>query len=192
MYNLFIKTSLDVLFSTLLLILLSPILIITAFLVLFINGTPILFKQDRPGYNEKIFTIYKFRTMNNKTDAKGVLLPDKERTTRLGKFLRITSLDELPELINILKGDMSFVGPRPLLVKYLPLYNDTQKLRHSVKPGLTGLAQINGRNNTTWDKRFEYDVFYAQNITFLLDFKIVFLTIFKILSKNDNMEEFIM
>lgn len=177
MYRLFIKRFLDFILSLLALIVLSPLLLIIAILVRIKLGAPIIFKQDRPGLNERIFKMYKFRTMNNSKDENGNLLPDVIRLTKFGKLLRNTSLDELPELFNILKGDMSIVGPRPLLVKYLPLYNDKQKHRHDVRPGLTGLAQVNGRNATTWEKRFEYDVTYTKSVSFFGDIKIIFLTI---------------
>ena len=162
-------------------IVISPIILITAVLVRIKLGSPILFKQERPGKDGKIFKMYKFRTMTDEKDENGNLLPDVKRLTRFGKFLRNSSLDELPELLNILKGDMSIVGPRPLLVKYLPLYNDFQRHRHDVRPGLTGLAQVNGRNATTWEKRFEYDVEYVKNISFLIDIKIVLLTVKSVL-----------
>lgn len=160
-------------------------------------GSPVLFRQKRPGKNEKIFMLYKFRTMTDKKDENGNLLPDGERLTNFGKFLRSTSIDELPELINILKGDMSFVGPRPLLVKYLPRYNERQRHRHDVRPGLTGLAQAMGRNTVSWEEKFEYDVTYAENITFMLDIKIIFKTAISVLKREGissgtdaTMEEF--
>ncbi len=160
-------------------------------------GSPVLFRQKRPGKNEKIFMLYKFRTMTDKKDENGNLLPDGERLTKFGKFLRSTSIDELPELINILKGDMSFVGPRPLLVKYLPRYNERQRHRHDVRPGLTGLAQAMGRNTVSWEEKFEYDVTYAENITFMLDIKIIFKTAISVLKREGissgtdaTMEEF--
>lgn len=147
-------------------------------------GSPIIFKQPRPGKDEKIFTMYKFRTMTNERDEHGELLPDSIRLTNIGKFLRSTSLDELPELINILKGDMSFVGPRPLSVKYLPYYNDRERLRHSVRPGLTGLAQINGRNTLNWEDRFKYDVNYVENLSFILDMSIMIRTFIKVFKRE--------
>ena len=177
MYRHFFKRFLDFILSLIAIILLSPIYIIVAVLVRTKLGSPVIFCQERPGKDEKIFKMYKFRTMTNETDENGNLLPDIIRLTKFGRFLRDTSLDELPELFNILKGDMSIVGPRPLLVKYLPLYNDFQRHRHDVRPGLTGLAQTNGRNETTWTKRFEYDVLYTQNISFKRDIKIVLDTI---------------
>lgn len=179
-YEKYFKRLLDVFFSFILIILLLPVYIILIILVRIKLGTPIIFSQERPGYKEKIFKCYKFRTMTNEKNEKGELLDDAKRLTNFGKILRATSLDELPELFNILLGDMSFVGPRPLLVKYLPLYNEEQHRRHDVMPGLTGFAQINGRNDTTWDARFKYDLYYVDNISFLLDFKIVMLTIKKV------------
>ena len=175
-YEKFIKRPLDFLFALTALILLSPVMLVTAILVRTKLGSPVLFKQPRPGRNEKVFNLYKFRSMTDEKDADGNLLPDEVRLTAFGKKLRSTSLDELPEFINILKGDMSFVGPRPLLVKYLPLYNEEQKHRHDVRPGLTGWAQVNGRNLLSWEDRFEKDVYYARNISFLFDLKIVYLT----------------
>ena len=148
-------------------------------------GIPILFTQSRPGYKEKIFTIYKFRTMSNEVDENGKLLEDEKRLVGVGKFIRSTSLDELPQLFNVLKGEMSFVGPRPLLVEYLKLYNDEQAKRHDVKPGITGWAQINGRNAISWEKKFEYDVWYVENQSFMLDMKIIWITFLKVLHRND-------
>lgn len=179
-YKRFFKRPLDFLLSLIALIILSPILLITAILVRIKLGSPIIFKQQRPGLNEKIFTIYKFRTMTDAKDENGNLLPDSERLTSFGRFLRSTSIDELPELVNILKGDMSIVGPRPLLVEYLPLYNEKQKLRHCVRPGLTGLAQVNGRNAITWEDKFDLDVKYVNNVSFVRDWKIIFLTLKKV------------
>ena len=177
MYRLFFKRFLDFILSLIAIILLSPIYLIVAMLVRVKLGSPVIFTQERPGKDEKIFKMYKFRTMTDERDENGELLPDIQRLTRFGRFLRNSSLDELPELFNILKGDMSIVGPRPLLVKYLPLYNDFQKHRHDVRPGLTGLAQTNGRNETTWEKRFEYDVMYSKNVSFIGDLKIIKNTI---------------
>lgn len=174
----------DFILSLIALIVLSPVIVIIAILVRVKLGSPIIFKQQRPGLNEKIFTMYKFRTMTDERDANGELLPDSERLTKFGKFLRSTSLDELPELFNILKGDMSIVGPRPLLVQYLPLYNDFQRRRHEVRPGLTGLAQVNGRNAIDWEEKFFLDVRYVEKISFFLDLKIIFLTIKKVLVKE--------
>lgn len=185
MYKKHIKRLLDIFFSLFLIIVLSPIFILVGLLILIFLGYPIIFKQERPGKNEKIFTMYKFRTMNSKKDKNGNLLPDEKRLTKFGKILRKTSLDELPEIFNILKGDMSFIGPRPLLVEYLDYYTEKEKHRHDVRPGLTGLAQVSGRNNLTWDKRFKKDLEYIKNITFIGDIKILFLTIKKVLFKED-------
>ena len=165
-------------------VILSPVMLVTAGLVAVKLGRPVLFTQERPGYKEKIFRMYKFRTMTDARNANGELLSDEERLTPFGKKLRSTSLDELPELLNILKGDMSLVGPRPLLVQYLPLYNKRQHKRHSVLPGITGLAQINGRNSISWEEKFEYDVQYAKHVTFLGDLKILFETVFKVLKRE--------
>ena len=165
-------------------VVLSPVMLVTAGLVAVKLGRPVLFTQERPGYKEKIFRMYKFRTMTDARNANGELLSDEERLTPFGEKLRSTSLDELPELLNILKGDMSRVGPRPLLVQYLPLYNKRQHKRHSVLPGITGLAQINGRNSISWEEKFEYDVQYAKHVTFLGDLKILFETVFKVLKRE--------
>ena len=197
MYKKYFKRPLDIICSLLALIILSPVLLITALLVRIKLGSPVIFKQERPGLNEKIFTLYKFRTMTDKRDEEGNLLPDEQRLTKFGKHLRSTSLDELPELWNILKGDMSVVGPRPLLVQYLPLYNEEQRKRHLVRPGLTGLAQVNGRNEVSWEKKFELDAQYSDCITFSSDVMIVFRTFYDVLSKRGvssmtsvTMEEF--
>lgn len=197
MYQLFIKRFFDFILSLVAIIILSPVFIIIALLVRIKLGSPILFKQERPGLNEKIFKMYKFRTMTSEVDEEGNLLPDEVRLTSFGQLLRSTSLDELPELFNIFKGDMSIVGPRPLLVKYLPLYNDEQKHRHDVRPGLTGLAQVNGRNAISWEDKFKYDVEYTKNVTFMNDFKIIFETILKVIKRDGissetsvTMEEF--
>src|SRR5690554_3329700 len=184
MYRKYFKRVFDFVCSLLALIVLSPVLLITALLVRIKLGTPVIFKQKRPGLNEKIFTLYKFRTMTDQKDEQGNLLPDEVRLTKFGKMLRSTSLDELPELWNILKGDMSVVGPRPLLVEYLPLYDDNQKHRHDVRPGLTGLAQINGRNSIMWEEKFAYDLFYILNISFILDIKIILKTINNVFKKR--------
>jgi len=175
-YEHYIKRPMDIILSLVAIIGLAPVLLLVAVLVRKKLGIPVIFAQERPGLHEKIFKLYKFRTMTDERDKNGKLLPDEVRLTSFGKFLRSTSLDELPELFNILKGDMSVVGPRPLLVKYLPLYNEFQKHRHDVRPGLSGLAQINGRNTITWEQKFEYDVEYTKNITFLDDWKIILLT----------------
>lgn len=184
LYQYVFKRLLDILISGIALIILSPVLLIVALLVRTKLGSPVLFKQERPGKDEKIFTLYKFRTMTDERDENGALLPDEVRLTSFGKMLRSTSLDELPELLNIFKGEMSIIGPRPLLVKYLPLYNETQKHRHDVKPGLTGLAQINGRNAITWEKKFEYDVEYVNNLSFALDCKIFWGTVRAVLKRE--------
>ena len=183
-YQKVIKRLLDIILSLTAIILLSPVLIILAVLVRVKLGSPVLFRQQRPGYKGKIFGLMKFRTMTDEKDENGELLPDEVRLTAFGKKLRSTSLDELPEFFNILRGDMSFVGPRPLLVQYLPLYNEEQAHRHDVLPGLTGLAQVNGRNAISWEQKFEYDGYYTRHISFLLDAKIVFLTVYKVLKRD--------
>lgn len=185
MYEKYFKRLLDFILSITAIIILSPILLLIALLVKIILGSPILFKQKRPGLNEKIFTIYKFRSMTDARDQSGNLLSDQERLHRLGKFLRSTSIDELPSLFNILKGDMSIVGPRPLLVQYLSLYNYEQRKRHNVRPGLTGLAQINGRNAISWKEKFFLDVKYVNNIHFINDVVIVLHTIKKVILRKD-------
>ena len=168
------------------LILLSPIFIVTMILLFFANkGACVFFTQDRPGKNEKIFKAIKFKTMTDERDAEGNLLPDAQRLTPVGKFVRSTSIDELPQLINILKGDMAFIGPRPLLVKYLPLYSKEQHRRHEVTPGMSGWAQVNGRNNISWTKKFEYDVYYVDHIGPMMDGKVFFTTIKKVLTRAD-------
>ena len=177
MYARYIKRWLDFILSLLAIIILSPILLIVALLVRIKLGSPVIFKQERPGLHEKIFTLYKFRTMTDGKDKDGNLLPDDQRLTKFGKLLRSTSLDELPELFNILKGDMSIVGPRPLLVKYLPLYNEHQKHRHDVRPGFTGWAQCNGRNAISWEEKFDLDIYYVKHVSFRLDLSIIFKTI---------------
>lgn len=177
MYKKYIKRILDIILSLIAIIITLPIFLIVGILILIFIGQPAIFRQKRPGKNEKIFTMYKFRTMTNKKDEDGNLLPDELRLTKLGKFLRKTSLDEIPEFINILKGDMSLVGPRPLLVEYLPYYTEEEHHRHDVRPGLTGLAQVNGRNNLDWDKRLKKDIEYVNNITFINDVKIIIDTI---------------
>lgn len=176
-YETFLKRSLDLLISGAALLVLFPVMVVVALLVRIKLGSPVIFTQERPGLDGKIFKLYKFRSMTDKRDENGDLLPDEERLTSFGKKLRSTSLDELPELFNILKGDMSLVGPRPLLVKYLPLYNTRQTRRHEVRPGLTGLAQVNGRNSLSWEERFEDDVRYVEHITFLGDMAILFRTV---------------
>ena len=185
MYQKYIKRLLDIAISFTALLVLSPVLLVVAVLVRTRLGSPVIFHQDRPGYREKVFRLCKFRSMTDARGADGELLPDAVRLTRFGKALRATSLDELPELWNILKGDMSLSGPRPLLVKYLPLYNESQRRRHDVKPGLTGWAQVNGRNAITWEQRFEYDVYYVDHISFLMDLKILFQTVAVVLRHSD-------
>lgn len=184
-YRKYFKRPLDIILSFLAIIVLSPVLLIVAFLVRIKLGSPVIFKQKRPGLHEKIFTLYKFRTMTDEKDQDGHLLPDGVRLTKFGRILRSTSLDELPELWNILKGDMSIVGPRPLAIQYLPYYNDEERLRHSVRPGLSGLAQINGRNSVTWEDRFSFDIDYVQSISLLGDFRIIFSTIIKAIQRSD-------
>lgn len=185
MYKRFVKRCLDFLLSLAALIILSPVLLLVAILVRCKLGSPILFKQKRPGLHEKIFCMYKFRTMTDAKDEQGNLLPDEVRLTKFGKLLRSTSLDELPELFNILKGDMAIVGPRPLLVQYLPRYNERQHHRHDVRPGFTGLAQVNGRNSISWQEKFEWDVRYVENVSFLMDLRIIAKTV-KVVLKRDG------
>lgn len=184
MYKHFFKRILDFIAALLLLILFSPIMLWAAWRIRSELGSPVLFTQARPGLNAKIFKIYKFRTMSDERDKNGNLLPDELRLKGFGAKLRASSIDELPQLFNVLKGDMSFIGPRPLLVEYLPLYSPRQASRHSVRPGITGLAQVNGRNDISWAAKLEYDALYARNLSFLLDIKIVFLTIKKVLKKE--------
>lgn len=203
LYQKYFKRLLDIVLSAVSLILLSPLMAVLAVLVRVKLGTPVIFRQQRPGKKdkntgtEKIFALYKFRTMTDKKDAEGNLLPDEQRLTAFGKKLRSTSLDELPELWNILKGDMSIVGPRPLLVRYLPLYSEKQRHRHDVRPGFTGLAQVNGRNSISWKEKFEWDIKYVQHITFLGDVKIILQTIKTVIRRDGissetsvTMEEF--
>lgn len=196
-YEKYIKRALDILLSGIALVVLSPVLLVTAILVRTKLGSPVIFHQDRPGKDEKIFRLYKFRSMTDERDEKGDLLPDEVRLTKFGKLLRATSLDELPELWNILRGDMSIVGPRPLLVKYLPLYNEEQRHRHDVRPGLTGWAQANGRNALTWEEKFRLDVWYVEHLSFWVDVKTIFLTVKKVFCREGissgtaaTMEEF--
>ncbi len=181
MYKIFFKPLLDFVLSLLGIIVTSPIFLIVFIALLFANRGKVFFLQNRPGKNGGIFKIIKFRTMNDKRDAQGNLLPDEERLTSIGKLVRKTSLDEIPQLINVLLGNMSLIGPRPLLPEYLPLYNDFQKKRHLIKPGITGWAQINGRNAVEWEKKFQFDVWYVENLSFLLDLQIMFLTLKKVL-----------
>ena len=185
-YERVFKRPLDIICALLALIVFCWLYAIVAVLVKIKLGSPVLFKQARPGKNEKIFNLYKFRTMTDEKDENGNLLPDEIRLTKFGKFLRKTSLDELPEAINILKGDMSVAGPRPLLVEYLPRYNAKQKRRHEVRPGLSGLAQVNGRNACSWEEKFDYDIQYVDKITFIGDVKIVFKTVFKSFFKQEG------
>lgn len=196
-YEKYIKRLLDILLSGLALIVLSPVLLVTAVLVRSKLGSPVIFCQPRPGKDGKIFNLYKFRSMTDQRDENGGLLPDEVRLTKFGRLLRATSLDELPELWNILRGDMSIVGPRPLLVRYLPLYNEEQKHRHDVRPGLTGWAQVNGRNAISWEEKFRLDVWYVEHLSFTLDVKTVFLTVKKVFCREGissetaaTMEEF--
>ena len=188
-YSVFIKRLLDILISAIILVIFSWLYIILAILVRVKLGSPVLFKQPRPGKDEKIFNMYKFRTMTDEKDENGKLLPDKDRLTKFGKLLRKTSLDELPELFCILKGDMSFIGPRPLLVEYLPYYTEREKLRHTVRPGLTGLAQASGRNTVDWDTRFELDATYVENLSFLMDLKVIAMTFKTVFGHSDQVAE---
>ena len=197
MYKCFLKRIMDFLLSLIALVILLPGLLIFAILIYIKLGSPVFFKQQRPGKNGEIFEILKFRTMTSEKDKDGNLLSDEIRLTKFGKFLRSTSIDELPELINILKGDMSIVGPRPLLVQYLPYYNEEQRHRHDVRPGLTGLAQVNGRNVLSWEEKFKFDVEYVRDITFLGDCKIIWQTAMKVIQRENissktsvTMEEF--
>jgi len=182
-----IKILFDKSLALILIILFSPLYMIVSVLILILikMGRPILFRQQRPGLHEKIFGIYKFRTMTNEKDENGKLLPDEKRLMGIGKFIRSTSLDELPQLFNVLKGDMSFVGPRPLLIEYLPLYNEKQKKRHDVKPGITGWAQVNGRNAISWEQKFDYDIWYVEHQSFWLDMKILWMTFLKVIIRSD-------
>ena len=180
MYTAFFKRLLDFILSLLGFVILSPVFLIVWILLLFANQGKPFFLQPRPGKRERIFKIIKFKTMNDKKDRNGNLLPDEKRLTAIGKFVRNSSLDEIPQLLNVIKGDMSLIGPRPLLVQYLPLYNAEQKRRHEVRPGITGWAQVNGRNAISWEKKFEYDVWYVDHLSFMLDIKIIFKTIKKV------------
>ncbi|WP_028120920.1 sugar transferase [Epilithonimonas tenax] len=184
MYRNILKPFFDFLLALALIIILSPIFVLLILLLYFFNQKNVFFFQDRPGKNEKVFRIVKFKTMTDQKDELGHLLPDEFRLTKMGKFVRKTSLDELPQLLNVLKGDMSFIGPRPLLVSYLSLYNTEQKKRHLIKPGITGWAQVNGRNTISWEKKFEYDVWYVDHLTFLLDLKIILLTVKKVIKSE--------
>jgi len=188
MYKLFFKRFLELIFSIIAFIIISPIFIIITLLLLIANKGKPFFIQARPGKNERIFKLIKFKTMTDAKDEKGNLLPDAQRLTKIGKFIRKTSLDEIPQLLNVIKGDMSLIGPRPLSVKYLSLYSDEQKKRHLVRPGITGWAQVNGRNSISWRKKFEYDVYYVENLNFFLDLKILFLTVWKVIKRADVSE----
>jgi len=189
MYRNFIKRAIDCLVALVLLILALPVLLIAAAFLFFANNGKVFFTQERPGRKTRLFRVIKFKTMNDKKDPNGKLLPDRERLTSVGKFIRTTSIDELPQMINVLKGDMSLIGPRPLLPRYLPLYNEQQKRRHEVRPGITGWAQVNGRNAISWQKKFEYDVWYVDHLGFLLDVKILWLTIIKIFKREGITEQ---
>ena len=188
-YGKYIKRLLDIIFAAGMLVVLSPVLLVTAILVRVKLGSPVIFHQNRPGYQEKIFGLCKFRTMTDERGADGKPLPDKDRLTPLGKTLRRTSIDELPELWNILKGDMSFIGPRPLLIEYLPYYTEREQLRHTVRPGLTGLAQASGRNLVNWDRRRELDAQYVENLSFAMDCKVIIMTIKTVLGHSDTVAE---
>lgn len=188
MYRHFIKRLLDIVLSGTALVILSPVYLILAIMIRVKLGSPVIFHQERPGKDEKIFTLCKFRTMTDERDESGNLLPDNKRLTKFGKLLRATSLDELPELWNIFKGDMSIIGPRPLLVSYLPYYTKEEQLRHTVRPGLTGLAQVSGRNFLDWDNRLKKDIEYVRNLSFLMDLKVIFLTI-KVIFIKENVAE---
>ncbi|WP_317168183.1 sugar transferase [Pontibacter pamirensis] len=184
LYQNFLKRVFDLIVSTVAFILLLPVFLVIALLLFIVNrGNPI-FVQPRPGKHGKVFRVIKFKTMNDRTDAQGNLLSDEKRLTTVGKFLRKTSLDEIPQLLNVIKGDMSLVGPRPLVVAYLPLYNREQRRRHDVKPGITGWTQVKGRNSLSWSEKFSYDVWYVDNISFLLDLKILFLTVYKVVKSE--------
>jgi undecaprenyl phosphate N,N'-diacetylbacillosamine 1-phosphate transferase len=190
MYRFFLKRFIDFFLSLIILILVSPIILVFTIILYFVNEGEPFFFQERPGFKESSFKVIKFRSMNNKRDENGVLLPDNIRLTPMGKLVRQTSIDELPQLINVLKGDMSLVGPRPLLFKYIPLYSEEQKRRHDVRPGITGLAQVSGRNSISWTEKFSHDVYYVDNLSFLLDIKILFLTLKKVLvSEGVNQSE---
>lgn len=187
MYGKFVKRLIDIIISGVGLIILSPVLLVLCILVRVKLGSPVLFTQERPGKDEKIFKLYKFRSMTDERDENGELLPDEVRLTRFGKLLRSTSLDELPELLNILKGDMSLIGPRPLLVRYLPYYTEEERHRHDVRPGLTGLAQVNGRNALGWEDRFSYDLQYVKNLSFGMDIKVLGMTVGKVLKRSGTL-----
>ena len=189
MYKSFFKPLFDRSLAFILILFFLPIMVMVAVLIYLWDGRPIIFTQNRPGKDEKIFKIYKFRTMTNEKDKNGNFLPDKDRLKGTGKFIRSTSLDELPQLFNVLKGDMSFVGPRPLLVEYLDLYNETQRKRHKVKPGITGWAQVNGRNAISWEEKFAHDVWYVEHQSFWLDLKILWMTLLKVIKRSGISQE---
>ena len=184
MYKSFLKDVLDFLIALVIFVVLSPVFILLTIALFFANDSQPFFFQTRPGKNKKLFKVIKFKTMNDRKDAQGNLLPDANRLTRLGTFIRKTSLDEIPQLLNVIKGDMSLVGPRPLLVEYLPLYNERQSHRHDVKPGITGWAQINGRNAISWEQKFEYDLWYVEHLSFKTDLKILWMTISKVFKRE--------
>ena len=189
-YAHYLKRPLDFLLALFAIIVLSPLLIFVAIGLYFANkGAGVFFFQERPGKDEKLFRIYKFKSMTDERDADGNLLPDRQRLTPLGRFIRLTSIDELPQLFNVLKGDMALIGPRPLLVRYLPFYTERERLRHSIRPGITGWAQVNGRNLLDWNAKLEYDAFYAENLSFLFDLKIFFLTIYKVLKREGDIPD---
>ncbi len=185
MYKSFFKRVIDIMMALSILFVLSPVFLVVYILLAIANNGKAFFVQKRPGKNEKVFEIIKFKSMNDKKDSNGTLLPDAERITKVGAFVRKTSLDEIPQLLNVLKGDMSMIGPRPLLTSYLKLYSEEQKRRHDIKPGVTGWAQINGRNTISWQKKFEYDVWYVDNCSFLLDVKIFWMTFLKVVKRDD-------
>lgn len=198
MYTVFFKRLMDFLLATVGFVILSPIFLLVTIMLFFANNGKPFFFQRRPGKNEDIFNVIKFKTMNDRKDVHGKLLPDAQRLTSLGKFVRKTSIDEIPQLLNVIKGDMSLIGPRPLLVKYLPRYTDRQRLRHNVRPGITGWAQVNGRNVIGWNERFELDIYYVEHVSFALDIKIIFMTIYKVFKSEGissttsaTMEEFL-
>lgn len=184
-YEKYIKRPMDFILSLMALIVLSPVLLIVAILVRVKLGSPVIFTQERPGKDEKIFKLYKFRTMTDERDLDGELLPDSQRLTKFGRMLRSTSLDELPELFNILKGDMSIVGPRPWAVSYLPYFTENERRRHSIRPGLSGWAQVNGRTAANWDDRLKYDIEYVDNVSFFMDIKVIFMTVKKVFCRSD-------